>query len=230
MDPRTEAVIERFVEETKSAFGADLVSVVLYGSAAEDALRPTSDVNVIVVTKRFDAAAAERLRGGLGIAAAAIRLRAMFIAEGEIPDAAAAFAVKFDDVVRRHRVLFGSDPFASLEVPRAAAIARLRQVCLNLLLRLRNAWVLEGDPEERLGAFAADAAGPLRACAAELLALEGRPEASPREALRRVVGDPLEDLSKVRAGQTPAPGATKALMLRLIAAAEALRERAGRLS
>src|SRR5262245_27605657 len=141
MDPRIETVLGRFVEEAKAAFGGDLVSVVLYGSAAEDALRRTSDVNVIVVTRRFDPAAAEGLRGGLGLAAAAIRLRAMFLLEGEVADAAAAFAVKFDDVVRRWRVLFGRDPFAGLEVPRAAAIARLRQVSLNLLLRLRNAWV-----------------------------------------------------------------------------------------
>src|SRR5690349_8320268 len=137
MDPRVETVIGRFVEETKGAFGADLVSVVLYGSAAEDAMRATSDVNVIVVTRRFDPAAAERLRAGLGIASAAIRLKAMFLREAEVSDAAAAFAVKFDDVARRHRVLFGSDPFAALVVPRAAAIARAKQVALNLLLRLR---------------------------------------------------------------------------------------------
>jgi predicted nucleotidyltransferase len=225
MDARTTQVLERFVAEAKSAFGDDLRSVVLYGSAAEDALRPTSDVNVIVVTREFDPEKAEKLRGALGIAAAAIRLRAMFLDEAEVSDAAAAFAVKFDDVVRRHKVVFGTDPFAGLHVPRAAAIARLRQVCLNLLLRLRNAWVLEGEPEETLAAVAADAAGPLRACAAEVLALEGRPAASPREALKVVAGDALEALSAVREGTALPPGETRALVL-----AEALRERAARLS
>jgi len=38
-----------FVESAKVALGPTLVSIVLYGSAAEGHLRPTSDVNIILV-------------------------------------------------------------------------------------------------------------------------------------------------------------------------------------
>ena len=51
--------------------------------------------------------------------------------------AAEAFAVKFGDIGRRHRMLHGVDPFEALTASRAATIARLRQVLLNQLLRLR---------------------------------------------------------------------------------------------
>ena len=36
----------------------------------------------------------------------------------------AAFAVKFADMFRRRRVLFGSDPLAQVEVPRGAIVTR----------------------------------------------------------------------------------------------------------
>ena len=51
-----ERVLEGFVQSAQTAFGTDLISVVLYGSAAEGRMRSTSDVNVIVVLSRFDGA------------------------------------------------------------------------------------------------------------------------------------------------------------------------------
>ncbi len=105
------AALEEFVEAARGAFGADLRSVVLYGSAAEGRLRPTSDVNVILVLDRFDRAAADRLRGPLGTARAAIELAVMFLLTAEVRPASEAFAAKFADVRRRRRVLFGEDPF-----------------------------------------------------------------------------------------------------------------------
>ena len=52
--------IDAFVEAAKAAFEADLVAVVIYGSAAEGRLRATSDVNMLLVVKRFGQAEADR--------------------------------------------------------------------------------------------------------------------------------------------------------------------------
>ena len=41
--------LEGFVEAARAAFGTNLVSVTLYGSGAEGRLRPSSDINLIVV-------------------------------------------------------------------------------------------------------------------------------------------------------------------------------------
>jgi predicted nucleotidyltransferase len=230
MEARVALALEKVVAAAREAFGPDLKSVVLYGSGAEDALRPTSDVNVIVVVSAFDAARAARIRDAVVVAGATVRLRAMFLLEREVADAAEAFAVKFEDVVRRHRVLYGSDPFAGLHVSRGAAVARLRQVLLNLVLRLRERIVTRGDDAPEMARIAADAAGPLRACAAEILALEGRPAASPREALTLLAGGPLDELSAARETGTVPAGAEVPLVVRLIALAESLRERAARLA
>ena len=61
-------VLDGFVQAAQTAFGSDLVSVVLYGSAAEGRMRATSDVNLIVVLRRFDGACAARIRDPLNLA------------------------------------------------------------------------------------------------------------------------------------------------------------------
>jgi hypothetical protein len=95
-------------------------------------------VNLILVLRRFERAAGEAMEGPLNVARTAVGLRVMFLLEAEIPAAGVAFAQKFADIVRRHRVLYGDDVFAGLQVPRAALVARERQVLLNLAMRLRE--------------------------------------------------------------------------------------------
>ncbi len=172
------------------------------------------------------------------MAQAAVRLAAMFLLESEVGAAAEAFAVKFADVLRRRRVLHGDDPFAHLAIGRPAEIARLKQVLLNLTLRLRAAYVLRSLREEQLALVVADAAGPLRACAATLLELEGQPAPSPKEALARVAGSlgqagsdgALANLSVARERRLLPPGVAAATLFRLIELAQRMSARAARLA
>lgn len=110
-------VLGTFIAAAKKAFGNDLLSVVLYGSGAEGKLRPTSDVNLILVLAAFSREQADQLREPLRLAEAAIRLRTMFLLHDELKPAAQAFAVKFGDIARRRLVLYGDDPFAAVSVP-----------------------------------------------------------------------------------------------------------------
>ena len=186
LPPNVGRVLTGFVEQARSAFANDLRAVVLYGSGAEGKLRATSDVNLLLVLSAFDQPQADQLREPLRLAQAAIRLRAMFLLESELRPAMEAFAVKFADIMRRRRVLYGDDPFAGISISRGDAIVRLKQTLLNLTLRLREAYIARGLREEQLVAMIADMAGPLRSCAATLLELEGRPAESPKEALQQV--------------------------------------------
>jgi hypothetical protein len=179
-------LLEDLVEQASAALGPTLRSVVLFGSAAENRLRATSDVNLLFVVDSFDPARVATLGPVLQQAHAAVRLSAMWLTRDEVAHASESFAVKFADMARRHRVLLGEDPLAGLAISRQAAVIRVRQVFLNLVLRLRSGYALYHDQEERLAFLVADAAGPLRAGAAELLELEGRPAPSAREALERL--------------------------------------------
>ena len=230
--------LRRFVEAAKTAWGEHLRSIVLYGSAAEGNLRKTSDVNVLIVLRAFDRARADQVREALRYARAAIRLNVMLLLDSEMVDAAMAFGVKFDDIDARHRILYGDDPFDGFEVPRAAAIARLRQVLLNLRLRLRERYTSLGLREEQIARVAADFAGPLRACAATLCRLEGRPQASPKAALEYIVNGLAEPrfapmlaaVSEARSDGLLAPGAAGDLLFLMIDLATALHARASTLA
>ncbi len=189
LEERVERALAEFVEAAKSAFGNELLSVVLFGSAAEGALRATSDVNLILVLRSFDRKAADAIHEALQAGNAQIGLQVMFLLEQEIAVAAEAFAVKFSDILTRRRVLWGSDPFVDCEVSRHSTVSRVRQVLMNTKLRLRERYVAVSARPERLVAMLAESAGSLRSAAHSLLKLEGKPAASPREALRHVAGD-----------------------------------------
>ncbi len=177
-----------FVNSANEVCTMNLVSIVLFGSAAEGKLRASSDVNLMLVLKDFDVAQVDKLRDTLRVSYAAIHLSVMFILESEIAIASEAFAVKFTDILSRHRILVGSDPFQKLEVSRAATLQRLKQVLVNLTLRLRERYALVSLREEQLVPIIADATGPIRACAATILGLEGKKPSSPKEALQLLSG------------------------------------------
>ena len=182
-----------FIESARESLADDLRSVVLYGSAAEGNLRPSSDINLLVLLASFDRVKADKLRAPVRLAQAAIGLKAMFLLEQELRSAAEAFAVKFSGMLRSRRVLYGLDPFVELAISREATIRRLKQTLLNLLLRMRGAYLIRGLREEQLVALIADTAGPLRSCAATLVELEGIAVASPKAAFEKVAASLAND-------------------------------------
>ena len=239
LPPNVGRVLTEFIEQARSAFADDLRAVVLYGSGAEGKLRATSDVNLVLVLSAFDQKKADQVREPFRLAEAAIRLRAMFLLESEVRPAMEAFAVKFADIMRRRRVLYGDDPFAGISISRSDSIVRLKQVLLNLTLRLREAYIARGLREEQLVAMIADMAGPLRSCAATLLELEGKPVESPKEALHQVAAslpdgaeraEEISRISEARQEQTLAPGVAAPTLFHLIELARLMRARAEALS
>jgi predicted nucleotidyltransferase len=221
-----------------SCFGDNLRSLTLFGSGAEGRLRSTSDLNLLVVLRGYDQAQVDAFREPLRMARMAAGATAMFLLEAELPAAAEAFAVKFDDICRRRRVLVGDDVVAGLAVSRDAMRAQLKQALLNLVLRLRERYASLSLREEQLAAVVADSAGPLRASAATLLELEGRPAPSAKEALAALaaaLGDgryagALELVSQAREARSLPPGEAAAAVFALIDLARALLARAERLA
>jgi hypothetical protein len=226
--------LTEFIGSAVSAFGSDLIAAVLYGSGAEGRLRAASDVNLLLVLASFDAAKAEAIRQPFAKAHAALQLTAMFLLQSEVEPAMIAFGQKFSDIVRRHRLLYGRDPFEGASIPRTAVILRLKQVLLNLTLRLREAYIERGSTPERVSGLIADSAGPLRSCAATLLELEAKPALAPKEALAQFVlgfGEPgweeiLAHVSDARERRPLSAENADATLLRMIELAKRLRTRA----
>lgn len=188
-----EVLLTELVRAASAALGSELVSVLLFGSAAEGRLRANSDVNVLMLIKSFDAQRIDLLREPLRLAHAAARVEVMFLREDELPVAAELFAVKLNDIRSRHRLLYGSDPVQSLSIDPLELRRRLREVLLNLSIRLRERYALVSLREEQLARVLAEAAGPLRAAALAVQSLQGKTVLAPREALEAVALETRDD-------------------------------------
>jgi predicted nucleotidyltransferase len=230
------SVLGTFLAAAREAFSSDLVSAVLFGSAAEDKLAASSDVNLLLVLRTFTPDQIGRMRDAFLAAEAAIKLRVMFVLEDELSTAAEFFAQKFADILRRHRTVLGKDVLASLKLKRPAEIFRLRQILLNLVLRLREAAVARGHRPEQVALILADSLGPLRAACATLLELEGTPMADSTAALAAVAasfgpqsGDAAARLVMAHEGKALGPDAGAALF-QVLALAMDIARRAARLT
>jgi hypothetical protein len=236
--PSVERVLAELVKAAQDSFQDDLSSVVLFGSGAEGRLRTTSDLNLLVVLKRFQQQRVDKFREPLRLARVTAQAGVMFVLDSELAAAAEAFAVKFGDIARRCRVLFGDFPIASLAVSREAKKQRLRQILLNLSLRLRQSYAMTSLREEQLATVIADTAGPLRVAAATLLELEKRHVASPKESLETVArslngqqwADTLSRISEARESRRLPPGVAAPIMFRIMDLTEAMRLRVERLT
>jgi hypothetical protein len=216
--------------------GDELEALILFGSAAEGLMRASSDVNLLVMLRRFDPERIDKASAVLQDAAAAVELHPMFLLASELALAAESFSVKFDDIAHRHVVLYGKDPFDALTIPRVLIVKRLQQVLFNLTLRLRTLYANGRAREESLAAVIADTAAPLRRSAYAILELRGDRPSSPKVALESLAAElggdwshDLQDLSKAREDLYLDPGTAPKLILRLAELSESLRQQAASL-
>lgn len=203
--PEVSVFLDEFVAAVKNAAGGSLQSIVLFGSGAEGRLRNTSDLNVMCLLTSVDLTTLDGMRPTLKEGHALCRLRVLFMTPQELHTNARLFPVKFADMKRRHFMLHGADILSEIEIDRAALLFRLRQNLTNLKLRMRAAYVWDGDNAPRLSLSLADSAGPLRACASAVYLLQGI-DLAPREALEKAANVAgmkpahLGNLSRVREG------------------------------
>lgn len=219
-----DTTLNDFVGELQTLMGANLISVVVFGSAATGQWRSTSDVNVMVVVNQFNAEALHAIREPLRLAQALVQLHVMFIQEDELQPAANAFTLKFSDILARHKILHGANVLASIHISREDIIATLQQSLLNFQLRGREHYLVKSLREEQLTQLISDAAAPLRNGAAALRQLHGLPPLEGKPALEAFVDnlkrpdlqEALHALSVTREGQHLAPGQGPLIYLRLL--------------
>ncbi|MEO6325579.1 MAG: nucleotidyltransferase domain-containing protein [Thermoanaerobaculia bacterium] len=122
------------------ALGDRLESVVVHGSSVRgDFEDGRSDVDVIVVLKDTSLDALEALANPLALARNSGRVETMILKAAEVAGAADVFPLFYDDVKACHFVLWGSDPFAPLEVSDAHRRLRIEQELREARIRMRRA-------------------------------------------------------------------------------------------
>ena len=131
--------LDQLVERLRKALGPDLVSVVLYGSAAVgDHHEKFSDYNVLCVLSRIaptQLGAAEtvfhwwREEGNPA---------PLLLTEQEVRTSTDCFAIEFHDIKNQHRILQGKDVISNLVVDGAFYRAQVEHDLRAKLLRLRQ--------------------------------------------------------------------------------------------
>ena len=134
-----EKVLQQLVERLQKAYGERLVSVVLYGSAAADDHQARfSDFNVLSVLSEItprELDSAEEIFGwwrGQGSASP------LLLTEDELAGSTDCFAIEFNDIKRRHSILYGKDVVTPLVLDNGFYRAQVEHDLRAKLLRFRQ--------------------------------------------------------------------------------------------
>ena len=140
--------LEQFVGQLKSGAGANLRAVVLYGSAvAGDFHAKHSNFNLLCVLARTDVASLEALRPAMEWWRNQEHAAPLVFTLEELRNSADVFAIELTDMKAHHRMLFGEDFFAGIEIPAAAHRLQVERELRTNWLRLRQAVVMMSDKE-----------------------------------------------------------------------------------
>jgi hypothetical protein len=140
--------LEQFVEQLKTAAGANLRAVVLYGSAvAGDFHTKHSNFNLLCILTRTDVASLEALYPAMEWWRNQEHAAPLVFTLEELRNSADVFAIELMDMKTHHRMLHGEDFFAGVDVPAAAHRLQVERELRTNWLRLRQAIVMMSGKE-----------------------------------------------------------------------------------
>jgi predicted nucleotidyltransferase len=181
--------LDQLVQRLQTTAGANLESVVLYGSAARGDFRERySDVNLLVVLKNTGGTALDQLAPVLDWWTHKQKHRPpLVVTEEELRTSADVFAIEMLDVKASNRVLAGRDVVASIEVPMNLHRVQLEHDLRTVLLRLRQHYLLAREhPQELQDALAKSSSTVITLFRHALIAMGLQAPESRREVVAKV--------------------------------------------
>jgi hypothetical protein len=146
-----EKVIGEFIERLRAAVAANLVSVILYGSAAEGEFHPEySDLNLLCVLRDASFPALARMVDVVQWWRGKKHRPPLVLTQQELTASADVFSIEFVDMKQRYRVLFGEDVLRDLNVPMQMHRAQLEYELREKMFLLRQHILLAGNDEKQL--------------------------------------------------------------------------------
>ena len=171
----------------KEICGENLCSVVLYGSAAAGDSVKTSDHNVLVVMRRVEAEDLQALTALCSDWAGNGNHAPLLFARDTLLRSADVFPVEFSDIKQTHKLLYGEDPFAGMEIDPALLRLELERELKSKLIILReNYLVTKGAPAKVDRLMAASVSAFLTLFKAALRLYGETPPAKKLEAVPRL--------------------------------------------
>lgn len=146
-----ETLLSEIVQKLQQAAGENLVSVVLYGSAADgDFHAGQSDLNLLCVLGDASFAALSKIAPAAEWWRRKQQPAPMCLTRQELQDSADVFSIEFLDMKQRYRVLHGEDVLRDLVVPMDLHRRQLEYELREKLFLLRQRLLLAGKNEKHL--------------------------------------------------------------------------------
>jgi len=154
---KPEDKLQELAQRLQSACGENLVSLVLYGSAAREDFHETySDVNLLVVVRDLRATAFAAVAPVIAWWSHELGLRPpMIMTLQELQESADVFAIELLDIRTTHRILAGEDVPTTIEIPMNLHRVEVEHELRTTLLRLRQHLLLTPDKTDELRAILA---------------------------------------------------------------------------
>ena len=140
---KVEEHLTELVSRLKKASENNLLSVILYGSAATEEFHPKhSDLNVLCIMRELGKEELSKLHAASTWWAKKGHPAPLFFTLNELHHSADVFAIELMDIKAAHRVLHGEDVIASLHVPMDLHRLQVERELRNNTLRLRQHYMM----------------------------------------------------------------------------------------
>jgi hypothetical protein len=140
---KAEEHLTELATRLKKAAGSNLLSVILYGSAATEEFHPKhSDLNVLCILRDLSREELSKLQAASTWWAKKGHPAPLFFTLNELHHSADIFAIELLDIKAARRILCGEDVIASLHVPMGFHRLHVERELRNNTLRLRQYYVM----------------------------------------------------------------------------------------
>jgi len=147
----TQKLLRAYVEHVAKAFGDQLETVILYGSAVRgDFLPGRSNLNVLLFVSSYDVAVLKRYAPVHKKWSKELVVAPLFLTKDDLQASAVVFPLEYQDIHDCHRVLWGQDPFVGFTVDQRHLAGEVIRSLRGNLLRLRQRLVEGGSTEEAM--------------------------------------------------------------------------------
>jgi hypothetical protein len=183
-----EQKLKELVDKLASAAGANLSSVVLYGSAVTGEFHEKhSNLNLLCIVGQVDLASLEKLQPAVRWWTSQGHPAPLVFTLEELRRSADVFAIELLDMKTHHRMLLGDDFFASLAVPLRYHSMQVKRELRTDWLRLRQAVLTAPGKKQALLALMTSTVSTFATLFRHALIALGEPPAhNKREAIQRV--------------------------------------------
>ena len=146
-----ELTTEKFVTRLREAAGANLESVILFGSSVAGDFHPEfSNVNLFCVVRDASFPALQSLAPAVKWWDAQKQPPPLFMTRDEVERSADVFTIELMDVKQHHRVLFGKDVFKDLSIPANLHRVQVEYELREKLVLLRQHLLLAAGNDSRM--------------------------------------------------------------------------------